>query len=83
MTYIQFCQEKKTYSHTQYHVSTQRQKLDGLPLGFDNTIDGQSHRISNVAGEIIINEGRKQKVSRKTHLNKRKKERRGDLLGEI
>ena len=75
MTYIQSYQEKKTYSHMQHHVSTQCQKTCGLSLRYDNTTDGQSHRKSSIAGEIIINEGRTRKVSRETHFKIEEKER--------
>ena len=70
MTYIRFCREKKTYNHTQHHMSTQRQKLGGLSLGCDNTTDDYSCRMSNIDDEIIIKEGRTQKVSRETLLFK-------------
>ena len=81
MTYIRLCQEKKTYSHMQHHVSTQRQKSSGPSQGCDNTIDSQSRRRSNIAGEIIIKEGRTRKVSCETlsHLNRREEERGGDF----
>ena len=58
-------------------MSTQRQKLGGPSQGCSNTIYGQRRQRSNIASEIIIKEGRTQKVSRRlSHLNRRK-EREG------
>ena len=75
ITCIRSCQEKKAYSHTQHHVSTQRQKSSGLSLECDNTTDSQSRRISNVVGKIIIKEGRTRKVSHETISFKEEKRR--------
>ena len=63
ITSIRLCQEKKTYSHTQRHTPTQCRKSDDPSKGCDNTTNEQSHLRSKIAGEIIIKEGRTQKVS--------------------
>ena len=83
MNNIRSCQEKKTYSNTQHHVSTQCQKSSDPSLGCDNTTNDQSRRRSSIAGEIIIKEGGTRKVSPKALSFKQKKRgRERGLLGE-
>ena len=77
MTYSRLCQEKKTYSHTQHHISIQRQKSGGPSQGCANAADSQSRRRSKIASEIIIKEGRIRKVEKWDSLIETGREKRG------